>query len=205
MCASGCITSRIFFGCEPQTPNALCVSWSPGLHPLSSSELSEDWACQHARKLKTQPQRQQKHPLILGCHHGLLVCAVLPGPCSAAGGTTSPSITFSSRDGWVRLAGNKCGLWRSNVRSRRDHLPSREAMQQTWAFTKGHLLLADSSVFWHNRLEAFPGFWCPCLKERQPRSLPALHGNSSLKLEGFLFAWEKFWVGRATAMATAGR
>lgn len=125
MRVSGFVTSRILFGYEPWTPNALCVSWSPGLHPLSSSELSGDWACQHARKLKTQPQRQQKHPLILGCHHGLLVCGALPGPCSAADGITSLSITFSYRDGQVRLAENKSGLWKKNVKSRGDHLPSR--------------------------------------------------------------------------------
>lgn len=158
MCVSGFVTSRIFFGYEPWTPNALCVSWSPGFHPLSSSELSEDWACQHARKLKTQPQRQHKHPLILGCHHGLLVCGVLPGPCSAADGTTSPLITFSYRDGQDRLAGRKCGSWKENVKSRGDYLASREVMQQIWDFTKGRLLLADSSMFWHNRLEAFAGF-----------------------------------------------
>lgn len=38
-----------------------------------------------------------------------------------------------------------------------------------------------------------------CLKEKQPSSLSALHGSSSLKLEGFLFAQERFWLGRATA------
>lgn len=158
MCASGFVTSRIFFGYEPWTANALCVSWSPGLHPLSSRELSGDWACQHARKLKTQPQRQQKHPLILGCHHSLLMCGVLPGSCSAANGIISPSIAFSYRDGQVRLAENKCGLWKKNMKSRGDYLLSREIMQQIWAFTKGHLFLVDSSMFWQSRLKGFAGF-----------------------------------------------
>lgn len=120
VCVSGFVTSGIFSGYEPRTPNALCVSWSPGLHPLSSSKLSEGWACQHARKLKTQPQRLQKHPSILGCHHGLLVCGVLPGPCSAADGITGPSVTFSYRDGQVRLAESMCGLWQKNAKPRGD-------------------------------------------------------------------------------------
>lgn len=98
VCVSVFVTSSIFFGYKPWTCNALCVSWSPGLHPLSSSELSEGKSCQHASKLKTQPQRQQKYPSLLGHHHPLLVCAVLRGPCSAADGITTPLITVSYID-----------------------------------------------------------------------------------------------------------
>lgn len=104
LCVSVFVTSSILFGYKTWTSNALCVSWSPGLHQLSSSKLSESQSCQHASKLNAQPQRRQKYPSLLGCHHHLLVCVGLPGPCSAADGITNPLITVSLMDGHVMLA-----------------------------------------------------------------------------------------------------
>lgn len=93
VCVSVFVTSSIFFGYKPQTSNTLCVSWSPGLHPLPSSKFSEGPSHQHASKLKTWPQRWQEYPSLLGRHHCLLACTVLPGSCSGADGITTRLIT----------------------------------------------------------------------------------------------------------------
>lgn len=124
-----------------------------------------------------QPQRWQKCPSLLGRHHRLWACAVLPGPWSAPDGVTTPVITVSFLDG--------CELG--------DHpLPRRELTQQTWAFPKGRVvflpILQCPNIADHESLVAFALFRCLCLNEKvggcSPGSSAALlhpvaaaHGN----------------------------